>query len=148
MAFQINRVKEPNNQNHINIWSRIDKTTLANNDILMYNSSTERWENKEASTDLELDHNFVVVGAPPSQLPSSRQLTVQAGHLSMNDGGAGNSVTLSLPNSGVTAGSYTLMSGTVDAQGRLTAASSTTIMQPVFPLLARGFHARFFDSQQ
>nr|WP_295899213.1 tail fiber domain-containing protein [uncultured Bdellovibrio sp.] len=43
----------------------------------------------------------------------------------LTGGGSSGSVTLSLPNSGVTAGSYTRANITVDAQGRVTAASNS-----------------------
>jgi hypothetical protein len=95
------------------------------------------------------NHNYVVVGAVPAGLPNARMTTVTSGHLTQTDGGAGSTINYSLPNTGVTAASYTLMSGTVDAQGRLTAASSGSVTSAgqlnqliKYGLGARGFVAR------
>lgn len=69
-----------------------------------------------------------------------RTLSATAGHLTVanGDGVAGNP-TVSLPNSGVTAGSYgsatSIPTITFDAQGRATAASGNTI-----PVLASGYY--------
>src|SRR5688572_5223214 len=51
------------------------------------------------------NHNYVVVGPVPDELPNGRRIETTSGHITATDGGAGNSITLSLPNTGVTAGS-------------------------------------------
>lgn len=57
-------------------------------------------------------------------LTNERVLTGTAGQINFTDGGAGGNVTASLANTGVSAGTYTLATITVDAQGRLTAAAN------------------------
>jgi len=68
---------------------------------------------------------YVTVGVEGA-LPNSRQLLSVAGELSEVDGGPGTNITLGLANTAVTPGTYNRISGTVDAKGRLTAASTTS----------------------
>lgn len=87
-----------------------------------------------AGTALEGDTEAVDIGGA-SKTPSYVVLALDANltnervlaagtALSANDGGAGGNLTIDLDNTSVSAGSYTYSSITVDAQGRLTAASS------------------------
>lgn len=73
--------------------------------LLVYNSGTSKWTN-----------------TTPNYLTSNQTVTI-SGDVS---GSGSTAITTTLANSGVTAGSYTLASITVDAKGRITAASSGT----------------------
>lgn len=68
------------------------------------------------------DATYVTLSAN-SELTNERVLSAGTG-MAVVDGGAGGSVTLNLGNTAVTPGSYTYASLTVNAQGRLTAAST------------------------
>lgn len=76
------------------------------------------------------DASFVVVTAEPT-LGSERALVLTAGDLSGVDGGANGNFTISLADTAVAANTYggaiKTMTLTVDAKGRITALSDTTI---------------------
>ncbi len=57
MAFQINRVKEFDNDNFVNMYERIDKRTLSDGDILQYDASINRWVNRQ----LDLENGSDIV---------------------------------------------------------------------------------------
>jgi trimeric autotransporter adhesin len=74
------------------------------------------------SSTFTFPQTFLTIGAQAS-LPNSRYIAVSTG-LTGTDGGIGNAYTLSLSNTGVTAGTYTFPTITVNAQGQITSASS------------------------
>lgn len=102
----------------------ISSAPKTDGDLLIYNGSTQIWENFPQSA--------VVVGNA-AKWSTARTLSFTGdatGSMSV-DGSANASAALTLANSGVTSGSYGSASAvpviTVDAQGRITAASTTAV---------------------
>lgn len=95
-------------------------TSLTNYDVLMYDSATSLWKNTQISLGTHTTGNYVATIAS-----SASTITVSG------SGSENASINIDLPNSGVTAGSYgsasTVPVITVDAQGRITSASTTAV---------------------
>lgn len=102
----------------------ISAAPKADGDLLVYNASTQIWENYPQSS--------VTVGNA-SKWATARTLSFTGdatGSMSV-DGSANASAALTLTNSGVTAGSYGTASAvpvlTIDAKGRITSATTTAV---------------------
>jgi len=92
---------------------------------LVQNGQTVQTPISGFSATFTFTQTFLTIGNQSSTLPGSRYIAVSTG-LTGTDGGAGNPYTLSISNTGVSAGTYTFPTITVNAQGQITAASSNT----------------------
>lgn len=73
---------------------------------------------------------FVTIGN--STATTNERSLSGSSNVSVSDGGPGSGVTLDLTNSGVTAGTYSRATVTVDAKGRITSASSGRVSIPEY----------------
>lgn len=106
---------------HLGDLHDVNVSSVSENDVIIYNSNTSRWENTQLTLGTHTTGNYVATISDAG----NTNITVN------NSGTESAAVTLDLTNTGVTAGAYgsstAIPAITVDAKGRITALSTNNI---------------------
>ena len=102
-------------------------STLTGSELIpvVQNGVTSQTTVNQVATTYSFTQGFLTVGNYSSTLPQSRQITAGTG-LTGTDAGATSTYTFSITPTGVSAGTYTNSTVTVNAQGQITSASNGT----------------------